>query len=279
MASRPRIVIVNFNGERFVQRAVTSALNQSIHCEVVVVDNASSDRSVEVLRSIDGATIVESTSNLGFGAGANLGASLSTDNSPGFISFLNPDAQADPLWQESIIAAMSARGADFASCSVAGGAQAAFFAGGDWHRYLGAALTRPRFRTEETAWISGCAMTARAESFRELKGFDPAFFLYFEDVDLSFRATSAGKRLLVTRDAHVTHEHDGLSTNALGAVRKLCIAYGSKGLLVRRHLHGAAQLPALAFQSALIMATLRVSWSERKAILSAFLRGESHTLK
>jgi len=237
------IVIVNYNGADFVASSIETALAQRPPCEVIVVDNASTDDSLRVLRGIPGIRLIESERNGGFGAGANLGAAHASGE---YVAFLNSDALCDPEWIATIVPWMRSRDVGFASSVIASG-EGVWFAGGRWLPIIGASLTLRRV-SRRSAWISGCALVVRRASFESLAGFEESFFLYFEDVDLCLRATRAGYRLGVLDRSLVRHDVDGRSSVALG-FRKLEIAYRAKGILVRKHV-ALRYLPiALAFQS------------------------------
>jgi len=265
---RARIVIVNYNGAGYIAAAIESALGQSAPCEVVVVDNASSDDSIgKISTQFPSVRIVQSPVNLGFGAGANLGASGCECE---YVALLNPDAVATPQWIERITTWMSGRNVDFASSIVSGNGMP-FFAGGRWSPPLGAALSA--HRGEQTDWISGCALVARTRAFAVLNGFDPQFFLYCEDVDLCLRAREKEMRLRLYAEPLVHHPSHGMSTDRMGRGRKLCIAYASKGRLIRRHVRGLRILSAIAFQVLVSPAANGVSWRDYPAVVSAFLSG------
>ena len=271
MSGKPRIVIVNYNGAAFVGAAVESALHQTTSCEIVVVDNASTDNSHDVLQRYD-VRLVENERNTGFAMAANTGAFLQTENVPPYIAFLNPDAIAETTWIERIVAWMESRSIAFASSVVAGG-ERPFFSGGRWLPWLGAAVTCYSYTGERTAWVSGCALVARRESFEAVGGFDGRYFLYFEDVDLSLRARRQGFTLGVNPESLVSHPAHGRSTNQLGQMRKYAIGYYSKGAMLRRFLGPLQWLTAAPFQ--LILSPLMEGASPKllPTTARAFLRG------
>ena len=269
---RARIVIVNYNGADFVSKAIESALAQSVACEVVVVDNASLDESVEVVSArFPQVEIVRNRTNAGFGAGANIGA---YNCEHPYLAFLNPDAVARPEWIERITTWMTEREIDVASSIVsAGEGESPFFAGGRWLPWLGAAVAARPARGGETDWVSGCALVARTSAFAQLGGFDPKYFLYFEDVDLSLRARQHDMRVATYPEPLVQHETHGRSTDQLGRRRKQCVGYAAKGRLIRRHVRGLAYLSALAFQMLVSPAVNRVALRDYPAVLQAFFKG------
>ncbi len=86
-------------------------------------------------------------------------------------------------------------------------------------------------------WLSGCAIALRREAFDQIGGFDPAYFLYVEDVDLGVRLRAAGWRLRYLPAAQVVHR--GAASTAQRPVRSLVAHARSLDIFVsRRYLHG-----------------------------------------
>jgi N-acetylglucosaminyl-diphospho-decaprenol L-rhamnosyltransferase len=270
---RARIVVVNYNGADYVRTSIESALAQSVPCEVVVVDNASTDGSPAAIASAcPAARIVANDGNRGFAHGANVGALAKTEATPDYVAFLNPDAIAAPAWIERLTDWMEREDVDVASSVVSSDGRA-FFAGGRWLPFLGTSLTRFEFAGEPADWVSGCALVVKTPAFETLGGFDSAYFLYCEDVDLSLRAAAAGLRVGVFPEALVAHPEPGRSADALGSLRKRCIAQSSKGRLVRRFVPWFALPTALLFTCLVSPALNGASLGDYPALLRAFREG------
>jgi GT2 family glycosyltransferase len=275
---RARIVVVTYNSRAFAGPAIESALAQNVPCEVVVVDSDSADGTVEFVESAYPAIrVIRHGSNSGFGSAANEGA-FASGATCDFVAFLNPDAVARPDWIERTTSWMDRSNVDVGSSVVSGGAEP-FFSGGRWQPLLGAAVKTPAYRGERTDWVSGCAMIVRRAAFEALGGFDPAYFLYYEDVDLSLRAASKGLRLGVFSETLVAHPEEGRSADQLGSLRKRCEGFLSKGRCVGRFVPWYALPGALAFQClaspAINGASLREYPALTRAFVSGFLRSRS----
>jgi GT2 family glycosyltransferase len=167
---------------------------------------------------------------------------------------------------------MDERKTDVASSVVLAG-KSTFFAGGSWRPFLGVAQTHFSFAGERAQWVSGCAMVARRETFERIGGFDEGYFLYSEDVDFCMRAAAAGARLGVCEKPLVDHPDPGTSTNALGALRKRCIAITSRGRLLRRFSRGIAMPSAVLFQVLVSPVLNGASLRDYPALIRAFLEG------
>ncbi|MBC5799364.1 MAG: glycosyltransferase family 2 protein [Candidatus Eremiobacteraeota bacterium] len=263
------IVIVNYNGEAYISRAIESALAQRYdgRLDVIVVDNCSADASVQSLRKLRSISLIENAANVGFGGAANRAA---MDSTADYLAFLNPDAIADADWLEQVVPWMNERGIQLASSVVRAG-RSVWFAGGIFVQQFGAPLVK-RHAVNRTDWLSGCALLALRKTFSTLGGFDDAFFLYCEDVDLVLRARKAGHRVAVFPGALVDHRFHGRSTNTLHEV-KLTIAYASRGRLIAKHVNGVWQPLALAFTCLVSPLRNGVGLSHLPAIVQAVIRG------
>jgi GT2 family glycosyltransferase len=270
--ARARIVIVNYNGLDFVGAAIQSALSQTADCEVVVADNASTDGSVEMIeRRYPAVRIVPTGANLGFGTAANA-AAFALPAGHDYVAFLNPDATAQPVWIERVCAWMELEGIDLASSVVTGGEQP-FFVGGRWKPFLGTAFKLSTYSGERTDWVSGCAMVVRSNAFEKLGGFDPSYFMYYEDADLSLRASARRMRLGIYPEALAAHPKEGRAAQQLGSLHKRCLGLQSKGRLVRRFVPWLALPSALFFQCVISPRFNGASLREYPALVRAFLEG------
>lgn len=221
MPETPRVsvVLVNYRGAADTVTAIgyLKALAQyPAQLEIVVVDNASGDGSLQVLSAFaDDITLVESSANLGFAGGCNLGVSRSTGD---IVAFLNNDARPDDNWVTAALATFDGR-ADI-------GAVASQVLDWDGKRidYQGSGLTwfgmgyRPFTgdRVSGKAQIArpvlfgtGAAMFVRRSVFEELGGFDESFFMFFEDVDFGWRLNLAGYTYVYQPESLAYHRYHG----------------------------------------------------------------------
>lgn len=205
---RVSVVLVTFNSGHVIERAIRS-LPSGV--EVVVVDNASTDDSLE-LAGAAGASCIRNPHNIGFGRASNLGAAQSRRE---FILFLNPDAMLRPNAVEFMIAA-ALRHPD------AGAVGPKLIDGDERSVWRYASVLQPmphgetRHPTEPEAaccmpLLTGAALLCRRAAFEEVRGFDENIFLYHEDDDLCLRLTRAGWSLVYEPAAEVAHAF-GLSS-------------------------------------------------------------------
>ena len=185
---------------------------------VWVVDNASSDRTVELVRTAGGrAELIVNERNLGFAAANNRAAELAQGD---WLVFLNPDAYAEENWLQRLVDASRRRpGVDaFGSLQLNAGDPTVIDGAGDVLHAFGIAY-RGHFgwpastAPDEGECFSACAAAAmyRKSEFDALGGFDESFFCYGEDVDLGMRLRMKGGRSVQVADAHVLHEGSAIT--------------------------------------------------------------------
>lgn len=214
-APRASVIIVNYNGQDYLDACLRSlGGGDDPEYEIILVDNASSDGSAEhVAAHYPRVQLIRSESNLGFGAGNNLGAKEARGE---YLAFLNPDTTVEPGWLEPLISVLeSDPGIGLATALVLlmDEPDRINTCGNDMHltgltlcRGMGA--HRNTLSTEsEVSAVSGAAFAARRDLFKDLGGFDESFFLYVEDSDLSLRARLAGYRLVCVPQAVVHHDY------------------------------------------------------------------------
>jgi len=209
------VIVLTYNARRFVERCLDALFAQTfIEFEAIVVDNASSDGTADfVHQRFPLVRLIPSSRNDGYGAGNNLGAQHARGE---ILVFLNPDAVPEPDWLEHLIGAMRHRGNHFATSQITlQSDRTRLNSGGNLIHYLGLSFCRGlnarRSEFDQPEFVSGASGAACAisrELFERIGGFDPTFFLYHDDVDLSIRALLAGERCLYVPDAIVSHDYD-----------------------------------------------------------------------
>jgi GT2 family glycosyltransferase len=182
--------------------------------QLIVVDNDSSDRTVETVRELaPGAIVIETGSNLGFAAASNRGAAAATAE---LLVFLNPDATPAEGFREAIERPLiDGRGwAAWQGLVTAEGGRAVnshggviHFTGIAWAGGAGESLVAES-PTTEPGFVSGACMAIPRARFERVGGFVAEFFLYHEDVDLSLRLRLAGGSLGVEPTARVDHDYE-----------------------------------------------------------------------
>ena len=218
MSCRLTTIIVNWNGGDRLVECVRAVLESKIDSDLVVVDNASSDGSLDGLAEHGRVRIVQTGENLGYGRGANAGiAEADTE----FVAILNPDVFLRPDALEKMVGYLEARptaglvgprledadGNALSTCGMRPRLSDAIC------RKLLLHLIFPfyRFRRvrpvepSEVDWVTGACMVGRREAFSAVGGFDKAIFMYFEDVDVCLRLKAAGWSVHYVPEARARH--------------------------------------------------------------------------
>jgi GT2 family glycosyltransferase/glycosyltransferase involved in cell wall biosynthesis len=188
--------------------------------ELVVVDNASGDGSVERIRAaVPHAVVVASRENTGFAGGCNLGVEHATGQ---YVAFLNNDARPDRAWVREAVQVLDRdRGVGAVACKVLDweGTHVDYVDGSmTWY---GMGYKREVTRPDTGEWDvpkdvlfgTGAAMFVRAELFRSVGGFDERFFMFFEDVDLGWRLNLLGHRVRYVPTSVAFHKHHASMTS------------------------------------------------------------------
>lgn len=195
------VVIPSWNGRELLSVVLPSLSAQTLTpLEVIVVDNGSSDGSVEWLRSEWAEVVVlVLAENVGFAAGVNRGIERARGD---YVALVNNDVELHPDCLRELVAALERDpGAASAASKMLGYVDRGIIdAAGDTLRWSGIALQRGRGEIDRGQYNSpervfsacGGAALYRRAAFGEVGLFDEAFFAYLEDVDWGFRAQLAG---------------------------------------------------------------------------------------
>lgn len=219
-----RVVVVTFSPGEHLDNCLSS-LKEALTApfEVILVDNGSTDGAPERAQVDYGVDLLSTGTNLGYGGAANLGASGA--NAP-WLLVVNPDVRFSPGSIDRLLEAAQrwpGAGALGPAILTSDGrlypsARALPSLGrGIGHALLGwwwprnpwtAAYRREREQPVEgvTGWLSGACLLMRREAFESVGGFDPEYFMYFEDLDLCERMARAGQGVVYVPSAVITHE-------------------------------------------------------------------------
>lgn len=216
------MVVVNYNGGNFLRNCMASLACQTFRdFETILVDNASTDGSLDCLGDMPpNVTILREAVNHGFAGGNNLAARMSKSR---WIALLNPDAEADPNWLESLMQAVRERSSHrvVASLQVALDDASILDGVGDCYLAFGYAWRGGFGRSiKETPAAGECFAPCGAAAFYprdvfvESGGFDERYFCYHEDVDIGFRLRLLGEQCQFDPRARVRHAGSGITGRA-----------------------------------------------------------------
>ena len=213
------VVIVNWNGEQFLERCLTALLAQTAKPhEIILLDNASTDGSLEIARRFPAVRVMALEQNTGFARGNNLAIEAASKESE-WIALINPDAFAAPRWlEECLLSAQRNPQFDIFGSKLLNAADPTVLDGtGDAYHVsglvwrVGHGIPASALHESEREVFSPCAAAAlyRRSALLEVGGFDDDFFCYVEDVDLGFRLRLAGYRCFYVPKSVVHHVGSG----------------------------------------------------------------------
>jgi GT2 family glycosyltransferase len=208
------IIIVSFNAEADLTACLLSLKKAppAIEHEIIVVDNASSDGSVEAASAIAGVKVITMDRNRGFAAANNAGIRQSSGN---YLLLLNSDTVAAAGAIDALVARLQAvKAAAVAGPRLVDAQGHAELSFGRMISPLNEFRRKRRSRKwieKETAreqfvdWVSGACLLVRRGEAEEVGLLDERFFLYTEDVDFCHAVRKLGRKILFTPAAVVMH--------------------------------------------------------------------------
>ena len=193
------VIIPNFNGEAYIENCLNSLKHQTMDAfDIIVVDDASKDRSLEILKGTDAITLIENAENSGFARSINNGIRAAQND---FVLLLNNDVVVERDFVEKLYAAIKDDPKIFSVSSrmVRYYERDKIDDTGDFYNIFGWAYKRGDGKPVErynkpTSVFSTCAGAGiyRRDVLNAIGLFDERYFAYLEDVDVSWRGRIAG---------------------------------------------------------------------------------------
>lgn len=225
------IIILSYNTKNYLLSCLDALFQHTrdVVFEVIIVDNASSDDSVAVVKKMYGEkiTLIENPANVGFAKGNNIGAKKAQYP---YVLFLN----SDTVFQDNAVKKMVMFLEQDKDVGIVGGKLVN--SDGTMQRAYGTFYSLPSVffmlvagdrgeialssqqEKRSVDWVSGACMMVRKSLFDELKGFDEAFFMYIEDMELCYRVKNRGKSVYFLSSITIRHIGQGSSNRAFAIV-------------------------------------------------------------
>jgi GT2 family glycosyltransferase/glycosyltransferase involved in cell wall biosynthesis len=213
------VVIVNYRGADDTIACVQACRQldwPADRLEIMVVDNASGDGSLDRLRAElppGAATVIAAEVNTGFTGGCNAGVAAASGT---YVAFINNDARPDPAWLTEAVAVLdgdrsvgcvASKVLDWEGATIDYVGAAMSFYGQAFKLHAGQPASVARDEATDVLFATGSAMVVRRELFLEAGGFDERFFMFFEDVDFGWRLWVLGHRVRYVPTSLVFHRH------------------------------------------------------------------------
>ncbi len=215
------VITVTYNSEKAIGNLVSS-LSKSLPSgsEIIIVDNASTDRTIQIAEKQTGVKVIQSEKNLGFSAGCNLGAKQSRND---YLLFLNPDTQVNKNSVEELINYLASHsevgivapkliednGRNQPSARNFPTFWKAF-----QEYYLGKKSIYDGFSPKGLDPVTiesvvGAAMLIPKHVFQKVGGFSEKYFMYYEDIDLCLKVNKLGLKVVYLPTATFKHQVGG----------------------------------------------------------------------
>jgi GT2 family glycosyltransferase len=295
-------IIVSWNVRELLKRAVQAILDDTSEpeIEIIVVDNASHDGTVEMLRAEFASTrlstgpkvrVLANKENVGFTRGNNQGLEIAQGR---FLFLINPDTQIQRGATRALLEFMDAP--ENARVGIVGPQlvyadgslqssrrrfpkfSTALFESTKLEQWFPRSKLITDYRllnTDDSAiqdvdWLVGAAMFVRREVYEQIGGLDERFFMYSEELDWCYRTKQAGWRVVYFPHARVLH-HEAKSSEQVLAQRDIYF-HSSKVRYFKKH-HGALQGELLRY---FLLSTFAFQWLEEGA---KYLMGHKRELR
>jgi GT2 family glycosyltransferase len=212
------VVIPNWNGREHLRTCLSSLSVGDRADEIIVIENGSSDGSMEMVRAdFPNVMVIPNETNRGFAAACNQGAAAASAD---FVAFLNNDARVAADWLAPLLhmleeqpdaAAVGSLVLAWDGKTVDSGRSGLTPLVRGIQLDFGIPAGDAPHESSEQLFANGAAMLVRRDVFLQVGGFDERFFAYYEDVDFGWRLWLLGWRVLLEPASRVFHRHHGTS--------------------------------------------------------------------
>lgn len=216
------VVIVTFNGMKWIESCINSILTNTLLPEIIVVDNCSTDNTSSFLKDnySQVTKIIESKENLGFGRANNLGISLALELNSDFVFLLNQDTVIEKDTIQKLLE-VSSKNLDFGIISPIHSDGQGILLDESFLYYIDrqakdlisdSLLNKELKNIYEVEMINAAAWFIPKKTFDIVGGFDPMFFLYGEDDNFCQRILYHNLKIGITPNTAIKHDSENNNT-------------------------------------------------------------------
>ena len=200
------IIIVNYNGKSHLEKCLKSLAEINYHnIEIILVDNNSSDSSLEYVKdNYPNTIILKLDKNYGFAKPNNMATKIAKGE---YFLFLNNDTEVTPNFINELLTVSEADQSIAVLQSLLLKPNCEVDSSGDFIDKLGVVYNSKKIpdNVRQISSARGASMLVRRDAFEKLDGFDEKFFVSFEDVDLGWRAWILGYKVVLVPQSIVYH--------------------------------------------------------------------------
>lgn len=216
MNPRVCVVILNFNGNEWLEACCSSVLGSAYeNVGTILVDNASTDASVELVRNrFPEVEIITNGNNAGFSEGNNAGIRRALERNADYVVLLNPDTRVEPEWLNELVRI----GESDEHIGILGAVQLEYDSS-DLNSWTSTAFPKllDELRSPESArdrievdWVEGACIAIKRRVFEEIGFLDPIFFAFYEEIDFCRRAQRRGWKVMLVPRSRIHHKRGGM---------------------------------------------------------------------
>ncbi|XHH10575.1 MAG: glycosyltransferase family 2 protein [Candidatus Bathyarchaeia archaeon] len=239
------VIILNYNGQRHLQELLGKCVESVLltdypNFEVLFIDNASTDSSVDIIKSRFGKDerlkVIQNRKNLGFAEGNNVGLRIAQGE---YIALLNSDTKVDSCWLKTLVKAIEPSDVGAAQSKLLLMSKPSLMdcAGGlvDYYGYhiekgRGEAASHYT-KNSEIFYGKGASLILKREALKKAGLFDKDIFMYYDETDLCWRIRLAGYKVVFAPASIVFHA-SGLTTAKVYDQKKLFFAQRNHLMIV-----------------------------------------------
>lgn len=211
------VIIVTFNGMQWIEKSIKSFLGSSIPVKIIIIDNASTDGTLEYIKKEFLEVIVlENNKNLGFGGANNIGMRYAIKNGADYVFLSNQDVYQKPSVIEELIKVHRSN-SDFGILSpihMNGNGDKLDKNFSNYINYNGTpflfldALQRETKDIYEVSFVNAAAWLIPVSTLNKIGGFDPLFFHYGEDDNYCQRLKYHNLKIGVAPNSFIHHDRE-----------------------------------------------------------------------
>lgn len=209
------VIIVSYNGELWLQRCLDSVFASSIDLDVIVVDNCSQDNTHAILKTFANVTVLNQSTNLGFGAANNIGMSYALQQGAEYVFLMNQDVYLQPNTVEALVKVIQIEnGIGILSPIHLNGIQTELDL--NFSNYL---QKNKLFLFDaikgvyskdiyDVPFVNAAGWLISSNVLKQIGGFDPLFYHYGEDVNFCQRLLFHGFKIAIAPNIYLHHDRE-----------------------------------------------------------------------
>jgi GT2 family glycosyltransferase len=205
-------IIVTYNSEAFIERLIKNLLEQTIKIKIVIIDNASSDKTVEILNKYKDLIIIKNKKNLGFGRANNIGFKLALKNNADYVVIINQDVEIQDNEAIEKLISIHKKHPNIGLLSPLQLNKENKPAGLIYYWFLRSnrtffddALACQLKELYEVPFVSASLWLYPIKTLKIVGGFNPMFFMYGEDTQYCFRVLRHNFKIVIASNVFYKH--------------------------------------------------------------------------